>query len=87
MSRVYAFFGGRSTTAFWIILTIGSCGLFAGKVSGGEYVALVSTLHGFLIVRAISEDKYCNGKQPTADAGDDPNSFDKTELKGDRSSP
>lgn len=83
MSYVYAFFGGRSTTAFWVILAIGSFGLFLGKIGGGEFVALVSTLHAFLIVRSISEDKYCNGKQPAPAPDDDANSFDKTEHKGD----
>lgn len=91
MSHIYAFFGGRSTTAFWIILTIGSFGLFLNKIGGGEFVALVSTLHAFLIVRSISEDKYCNGKQSSPDNDNSPpgdeNSFDKSELKGERSSP
>ena len=82
MLHVYAFFGGRSTTAFWAILAIGSLLAFTGKLTG-EFVALVSTLHAFLIVRAISEDKFCNGSQCPAPADHDSNSFDKTEHKGD----
>jgi hypothetical protein len=83
VARIYLFFGGRSTTAFWIVLTIGTVGLFLNKIGGGEFVALVSTLHAFLIVRSISEDKYCNGEQCPSPADHDADSFDKTEHKGD----
>lgn len=76
MLRVYSFFGGRSTTAFWAILAIGSTLAF-GRRLNGEFVALVTTLHAFIIVRAISEDKLCSGKNA------DPGEFDKSELKGD----
>lgn len=78
MLRVYGFFGGRSTTAFWAILAIGSVLAFGGKLTG-EFVALVSTLHAFVIVRSISEDKFCGGKQSPAPADHASNSFDKTE--------
>ena len=83
MLHVYDFFGGRSTTAFWIILTIGSFGLFLGKISGGEFVSLVIALHAFLIVRAVSEDKYCGGNQCPAPPDHHENSFNNTEHKGD----
>jgi hypothetical protein len=83
MYSVYGFFGGRSMTAFWALFIVGAALAFSGHLTSA-FVALAGTLHGFVIARAISEDKFCNGKTP---ASDDPHSFDKTELKGERSSP
>jgi len=82
VQHVYDFFGGRSTTAFWAILTIGSLLAFDGKLTT-EFVALVSTLHAFVIVRAISEDKFCGGTRCPDPEVHDPNSFCNTEHKGD----
>ena len=82
MLHVYAFFGGRSTLFAWVFTIAGVFALFFGFLSGAQFVALGGMVHGFVIVRAVSEDKYCNGAAP-----DDHNSFDRTELKGDRSSP
>ena len=82
MQHVYDFFGGRSTTAFWAILTIGSLLAFGGKLTG-EFVALVTALHAFVIVRSISEDKFCGGSSCPDPESHDANSFCRTEHKGD----
>jgi hypothetical protein len=87
---MYALLGGRSMTAFWALFLVGSVLAFRGQLHS-DYVAMAATLHGFVIVRAVSEDKYLQGKsggacatapaeQPNSDAS---NEFDKTELKGD----
>jgi hypothetical protein len=62
MRYVYTFFGGRSMTAFFVIFIVGAVLAFANKLTS-QYVYLAGTLHGFVIVRAVSEDKYCNGGQ------------------------
>jgi hypothetical protein len=61
MKYLYAFAGGRSMTAFWVLLAIGAVLAFRGQLTG-HYVALAGTLHAFVIVRAVSEDKFCEGK-------------------------
>lgn len=68
MNYVYSFFGGRSMTAFWSLFAVGSMLAFSSKMSGTDFVALGGLLHSFVIVRAISEDKFCSGKQPDSNA-------------------
>jgi hypothetical protein len=68
MWRVYVFFGGRSMTAFWIILGIGAALAFQGKLTP-EFAGLVSVILICVNARAVSEDKYLCGKQcPSPDA-------------------
>jgi hypothetical protein len=61
-------------TAFWALFIVGVALAFGSRLTG-SFVTLAATLHGFVIARAISEDKYCDGKTPdapdcdTADAG------------------
>jgi hypothetical protein len=62
VNSVYTFLGGRSMTAFWALFIVGSALAFSGKLTG-DFVTLGGLLHSFVIVRAISEDKFCNGKQ------------------------
>jgi hypothetical protein len=61
--RVYNFFGGRSMTAFWSLLLVGVVLAFMGKLSD-SFVALAGTLYAFVVGRAISEDKFLQGKAP-----------------------
>lgn len=61
MKYLYVFAGGRSMTAFWVLFLIGAILAFLGKLTG-HYVALAGTLHTFVVLRAASEDKFCNGK-------------------------
>jgi hypothetical protein len=59
VNYVYRFFGGRSTTAFWFLFAVGATLAFMGKLTG-DYVALAGTLHGFIVARAICEDRKPN---------------------------
>ena len=61
-------------TAFWALFIVGVALAFGGRLTT-QFVAFGGMLQGFVIARAISEDKYCDGKTPdapdcdTADAG------------------
>lgn len=67
MIHIYNFFGGRTTTAFWVLLTIGAVLAFIGKLTP-HYVGLAATLHAFIVTRSISEDKYVHAR--LAEAGE-----------------
>jgi hypothetical protein len=85
MCGLYALLGGRSMAAFWALLIVGSALAFRGQLHN-DFVVLAATLHTFVIVRAVSEDKYLHGKPGAGECGSkssDANNFDKSELKGD----
>lgn len=74
-------------TAFCALFLVGSVLAFRGQLHS-DHVAMAATLHSFVIIRAVSEDKYLHGKPgdsngATSDKASDANDFDKTELKGD----
>lgn len=60
MKYVYIFFGGRSMTAFWALFTFGTILAFRGQLTA-RYVELAGALHTFVIIRAVSEDKFRGG--------------------------
>ncbi len=55
MTRVYDFFGGRSTFFAFVCLGIGTGLAFAGKLDG-TYIGLIGAVQGLVTVRAIAED-------------------------------
>lgn len=69
MIVVYNFFGGRSMTAFWAIFMVGAALAFLHRLTPA-FAALAGTLQAFVIARAISEDKYCDGKAPAPPLSD-----------------
>ena len=81
MNRLYDFCGGRSTTFAWIFTIAGVIGFFCHLLSGGQFVALDGMVHGFVIVRAIGEDKYCKDSCNDPDKSDDDKSDDKPDDK------
>jgi hypothetical protein len=66
MQKFYIFLGGRSMTAFWFILAVGSALAYADKLTP-SFAALASVILACVHVRAVSQDKYCGcGACPSA---------------------
>lgn len=53
--------GGRSTQFAWAAFIAGTVLCGYGKLTGAEYVALVTLLTGVVSARAVAQDKIVNG--------------------------
>ncbi|HUS95675.1 MAG TPA: hypothetical protein VMX97_02930 [Hyphomicrobiaceae bacterium] len=55
-------FLGRSYAFAWACLLIGAAGLACEKLTGAEYVTLVSILTALVAGRSVAQDKFGNSK-------------------------
>jgi hypothetical protein len=56
MNKIFKFFGGRSTFFAFMFALAGIVLAFKGHLDG-NYIALATVIHGWIVVRAVAEDK------------------------------